>query len=142
METGGLLVKPRDSLKSILMNDRLDFSPGTLLTLICPLCRKPIHNQVPEMHEALITKGMTRGLSNQDKINSRYNCVLVHPKCHRKIQGSGGVENQRKCAEHLVKFEGCDQVEAWLGMMADQEFKIVGSQALRTFEGFQLGEIT
>jgi len=90
----------------------------------------------------LITKGMTSGLPNQDKINSRYNCVLGHSKCHRRIQGSGGVENQRKCAEQLIRFEGYDQVEAWLGMMADQEFKIVGSQALRTFEGFQLGETT
>ena len=90
-----------------------------------------------EMHEALISRGAVSGHPLQDRIMSRYNCVLLCSACHRNIIGLGGDVTFEKLARHLVEFEGYSHIRNWLFTMTDV-FPTVGKQALTRFDGLKL----
>jgi len=101
----------RLELKHTLIRERSE--PIKKMLPVCPICGEAIVG-VPDMHEAFVTKKNIQGCPPTvgDFINSRYNCVLVHPgKCHQTGQTT---EGRRKCAEQIVHYEGRENVTAWL----------------------------
>jgi len=88
------------------------------------------------MHEGLITRGMVQGSGKEDLIVSRYNCLIVHPRCHNKIVGSGGSKWFEISALHLIEKEGREEVREWLVQMT-VEFKEIAIEILRRFDRLQ-----
>jgi hypothetical protein len=69
-------------------------------------------------------------------IYARENCVLRHHVCPDGLGshtgGTGGDEVFRKCAEHLVLFEGQDNIRTYLEKMTTV-FPQVGKEAFQRF---------
>ena len=129
----------RNYLKVELVERYGSFSLGKPPILICPLCKRPIYDD-PEMHEALLSKGKVQGSDYEEFINSRYNCVLLHSYCHRKILGVGGSEVFEELAWYLVGYWTFRKVRDWL-VIASKLYKVAGTEALTRFDGvFQVGE--
>lgn len=102
----------RIELKMNLQGERrLAGRPGR-----CAVCGEALTDSM-EMHEVLLTKGDVQGAPAPVKslINSRFNCVLVHPLCHPKAQH----EHQAfmRCIQQLILYNGYEQVAAWLSNM-------------------------
>lgn len=126
----------RASLKIQLYSERGKFFPGIGLKPVCPLCKKPILGD-PEMHEALLTRGDAPG-ENQGVIMSAANCVLVHPECHAKIQGSGGPEIYRMLVSHLIENVGNRRIREFLEEVI-RFYPVVGKQARIRFNNYLMG---
>ena len=128
----------RDLLKVELVSTRGSYSPGKGTHPICPICSLPITN-APDMHEAIITKGQTRGHKEQYRINSIYNCVLRHHVCPDGLGshtgGVGGDDTFEKCVKHLVHWETEENVRAWLLDMIEV-FPRVGLEAFYRFNKY------
>lgn len=106
-----------------------------------------------EMHEALIPRGPVMKSENKHYVFHPYNVVLRHSVCPpveilvagewKKITfkhggGVGGDLPFERCARHLCKWVGYDNVMDYLQAMSI-EFSIVGNQALRRFLSLNLG---
>jgi len=118
-------------LKIRLVSTRSTYIPGKGKYPICPICKEIIRND-PDMHEALITKGMVRGHKKGLLINSQFNCVLRHNVCpdgQKHDPGVGSEEDYRKCLKHLIAFEGLQDITQWLVDM-EKHFPTVARQAL------------
>ena len=124
MKLGKLQTISRMQLKLALLTER-----NFCGILVCPLCMNIIH-EIPDMHEALITKGDVSGHPLGYLINDKHNCVLVHHKCHMSIIGHGSEEQYKNCAIQLTNFN-IDMSE-WFEMM-EENFKIVATHAKRRY---------
>ena len=97
---------------------------------------------VPDMHEALISKGQVRGTYHQDMINSKYNCALRHHICPSGLGshtgGVGGDAEFEKYARHLVLWEGRLGVRDWLESM-QMYYPTVARDALMRFDSIDFG---
>ena len=134
-------ISERILLKIQLVSNRGTYFRGNSLTKagkypVCPICKFPIAVD-PDMHEALITKGMVRHNKNIDMINSRFNCVLRHNQCpdgtHYHTSGAGSWEEYKACVKNLISFEGAKNVANWLQSM-DQYFPNISKDAMRKFQ--------
>lgn len=105
----------RITLKSELYRRRVHWTGVSGYRAYCAICKKSFKEDEAEMHEVLLTRGSVRG--NQElkpEIMVRYNCVLVHPKCHRRATTEDG---KHKCISHLLVHEDAREIAAWLGHM-------------------------
>jgi len=81
--------------------------PGMFPT--CPICSKDITIEGgADLHEVFFTRGDVQGIKDGETHNSIFaecNVVLVHHgDCHLKAQHTA--EGKRKCAEHILFWEG------------------------------------
>lgn len=110
----------RNLLKLAIVSERKIFTPRGYYP-ICPICGQLISDD-PDMHEALITKGMVSGNEYIDMINSRANCVLRHHICpggkQSHLPGTGSQNDYENCVDDLVKWNGIDGILAWFYMVA------------------------
>jgi hypothetical protein len=91
---------------------------------VCPMCLKPMSRGWPDwtgvvMHEAIITRGDVMKSPEEVKlyIQSRNNCVLVHPgKCDEMAHT---VPGKKKCVSQLIEEEGEKNVIAFLERLAE-----------------------
>ena len=80
----------------------------------CAVCGISLSNGF-HLHEAIITRGMIRGVKRlKGEIFVVENCVGVCGECHVDAHTT---EGRKKCAQHLVRREGKDNIVKWLDNM-------------------------
>ena len=111
------LAQQRNELKSKLSRIRVVLHVGKY-TPVCAHCGLPIYDGKPDMHEVFLTRGDINDKSSDllFMIMVRYNCVLLHHKCHHL---AGTMTSQVKCIKHLIRYEGYDKIRDWLEELND-----------------------
>lgn len=101
---------------------------------VCPICDHPI-TAGPDLHEALITRGLIQGAGLQELTYHRCNVVLRHHVCPDKqyhTPGRGGMDTFRKCVVHLCEWEGTENVREYLQEIIEKVPVLI--DILRQFE--------
>lgn len=102
----------RQVLKFLLSTTRVVFTPRGYRP-VCAYCNGTIMSDSMDMHEVFITRGDIRMHPELARyIMVKQNCVLLdHGECHKYAPTK---EGQRRCIEHLVKYESLTSIETWL----------------------------
>jgi len=131
----------RMQLRSTLLVTRGTFSNGMpKKVLICPICQQTVSRfSPPDLHEALITRHYVEKVPHYAwLINHPCNVVFRHhqTKWCWHTAGIGGDEVFELCAIHLVKFEGYENVLAYLEAMAEI-IPFFGNKSLKRFQAME-----
>lgn len=89
---------------------------------ICPVCRKMVTD--PEMHEVIITRGMSRHLPFEVAINIfwDWNIVLLHPGCHARVQSHP--VGRHICIRQILRYEKAQDIWDWLDWFESQSVSV------------------
>jgi hypothetical protein len=77
----------------------------------CPLCGRALADGF-HMHEVLITRGGVP-VAQQDAIWSKYNVILMCPRCHHR-KGHSVAEECEVYVPYLIDWYGREAIEEWL----------------------------
>lgn len=113
------MVNERNVLKQHLIRTRAEITLDGVYP-VCPFCGDPIYpgrGDGPDLHEAIISRGESRGNARlqQEILTSPYNCVLVHHAEH--IDKGDTKENDDKAILQLLEHYGVNLIIHWLNSL-------------------------
>ena len=103
------MVNNRNVFKMQLIDDRKRFTKQGVVP-VCPFCDKGIVDDGPDLHEAIISRGESRGNRRLQEIimEADWNCVLVHHSEH--IDEGDTKENDDKAILQLLELVGYERI--------------------------------